>query len=352
VRKAKTNGDEGGRPTPTTMIEKELPDWPAIVGEFEGPQLAGDWLFRGEHDAKWTLKTTLERYTPPHVRLSRAEDKLLNEFRRRAHFYLAPQLIPESENAGEWLALMQHFGAPTRLLDVTRSPYLALYFAIEDNASVERSAVWAIERSWCLVAAGEAIFQADPKARDDIRRRIGPRGRYPTDTLEAMAQGVDSGRLQGDHWRHKATTVVVPFEPRKLSPRLSVQQGGFLVPRNLDLPFQQNLEALGNSGSYVIKYLVPHSERARILERLRIMNITREQLFPGLDGFAQSFQQFLFGETDEQRQRRIAQATLQVQANESVRSSSTVAASAADAQNRMNALLSFDPKPDGEPPTE
>ena len=35
-------------------------------------------------------------------------------------------------NRLEWLALMQHYGTPTRLLDFTRSPYVACYFALEE----------------------------------------------------------------------------------------------------------------------------------------------------------------------------------------------------------------------------
>src|SRR4051794_14591355 len=98
------------------MIELSLNDWDAILTEFEGPRFASsDWLFRGEHDSQWKLQTSLERHTPAEVLPLRAEDKLLSEFQKRAHVYLPPQLIPIAPNSGEWLALMQHFGAPTRL---------------------------------------------------------------------------------------------------------------------------------------------------------------------------------------------------------------------------------------------
>lgn len=71
------------------MIEQSLDDWDAILREFEGPRFAGsDWLFRGEHDIQWSLQTSLERHTPTEVLRSRAEDKLLSEFKKRAHVYL------------------------------------------------------------------------------------------------------------------------------------------------------------------------------------------------------------------------------------------------------------------------
>ena len=107
----------------------------------------------------------------------------------------------------------------------------------------------------------------------------------------------------------------------------------------IDVPFADNMDALGDSGGHVLKYSIPCAQRGRILERLRLMNITREQLFPGLDGFAQSFQQFLFRETETERRTRESEAALQVQRTESVRVSETqVSQMAADDQNRRNAV--------------
>ena len=102
----------------------------------------------------------------------------------------------------------------------------------------------------------------------------------------------------------------MPYEPQKLSQRLSIQQGEFLAPRNIEASFIENLNALGAPAGNVMKYWIPFSQRGPILERLRLMNITREQLFPGMDGFAQSFRQILFRETEEQKREREIRATL------------------------------------------
>ena len=50
--------------------------------------------------------------------------------------------VPEWEDDFQWLALMQHHGAPTRLLDFTWSPYVAAFLALE--RAVDDAAVWAI----------------------------------------------------------------------------------------------------------------------------------------------------------------------------------------------------------------
>src|SRR3954468_13724722 len=89
------------------------------------------WLFRGHRCPEWVLETSLERTCKrcgvPQVQYEKA---VWNEFRRHAHAYLSR--VPELPSTFEWLALMQHYGAPTRLLDFTASFWIALYLAFED----------------------------------------------------------------------------------------------------------------------------------------------------------------------------------------------------------------------------
>src|SRR5262245_47173266 len=77
------------------------------------------WIFRGHTADAWTLKTSLERALLPRrlyqQTASRLEGGLLRRFKRQAHHHLSD--VPDSDSWLEWLALMQHHGAPTRLLD-------------------------------------------------------------------------------------------------------------------------------------------------------------------------------------------------------------------------------------------
>src|SRR5262245_61240807 len=87
------------------------------------------WLFRGQRDADWPLQTTLERTDTQLDRVD-AEQFALQQFQSRALRFLRMVEVPTSTL--EWLALMQHHGAPTRLLDFTSSPYVVAFFALEE----------------------------------------------------------------------------------------------------------------------------------------------------------------------------------------------------------------------------
>src|SRR5919201_6006682 len=87
------------------------------------------WIFRGQSDARWELSTSLERVSGP-ASLERStgpafgaffEPILSKLFQSQAHNHTVEQQLPRSQL--KWWALMQHHGAPTRLLDWTASAY-------------------------------------------------------------------------------------------------------------------------------------------------------------------------------------------------------------------------------------
>lgn len=99
-----------------------------------------EWIYRGQSNSRWNLSTTLER-SKIQINFDDFEKELLYEFRKGAKFYLNQTEIPTSSI--EWIAMLQHYGAPTRLLDFTKSPYIAAYFAFEElNQNSNEVAIW------------------------------------------------------------------------------------------------------------------------------------------------------------------------------------------------------------------
>src|ERR1035441_8688531 len=87
------------------------------------------WVFRGQPNADWELQPSLERFASEMAQprmVDSIEGHHLHEFRRRAQHYT--ETVPEYGNLLERLALMRHHGSPSRLLDFSKSPYLAAFF--------------------------------------------------------------------------------------------------------------------------------------------------------------------------------------------------------------------------------
>jgi hypothetical protein len=234
------------------------------------------WVFRGQRDSKWGLVTTLER-SVQRLRtgrdLPRLEGGLLRRFKRQAHHYLPES--PPDDSWLEWLALMQHYGAPTRLLDWTYSFFVGLHFAVLDAEA--SSALWALDSTW----AGERVKALLPPAAWD-RVEKDPNLSSP-ETFVALFAGPSGHR----------TRLVCPVNPYRLNQRLAIQQGTFLCPGDVSAGFESNLAGLfpdAKANGRLIKCVISlnRSEREDVMRRLFRMNVTSTSLFPGLDGFARS----------------------------------------------------------------
>lgn len=244
----------------------------------------GRWAFRGHSDARWGLRPSLERMAAPGDQLQDAVNYVRTEFQRRSHHYHVE--LPGREHTLEWLALMQHHGAPTRLLDWTESAYVAAFFSTVTHAPPGQSpAIWAIDLDALHNRAIEMIKPFYPKADGpltfiDLNRL----SYYPTFDAVFMNPQAD------------VPGVIVPVKPYRMNERLSIQQGIFLCPSTLRMGFQailnHMLQSANESGvvknEWLFKLQILPSARLEILRELRKMNISYTTLFPGFDGFAAS----------------------------------------------------------------
>jgi len=101
------------------------------------------WVFRGQADVAWAVQNSFDRllnrveFYPPDYRvcdmereLRCEENEIFEKFQSQAQD-LPNSIRPCFETKLGWYALMQHYGVPTRLIDFTRNPFIALYFAVE-----------------------------------------------------------------------------------------------------------------------------------------------------------------------------------------------------------------------------
>jgi hypothetical protein len=86
----------------------------------------GSFLFRGENDVSYSLRPKFGRAQAKYPTNSpETERELLREFKLRG----VPHLPTVPSNDWDWLAIAQHFGLATRLLDWTENPLIGAYFA-------------------------------------------------------------------------------------------------------------------------------------------------------------------------------------------------------------------------------
>lgn len=246
---------EGG----SVYAEFRLSSWENFLEMVTESEYA-NWAFRGQRDDA-PLNCSLARYFRSFGIDPRAwpeqEERILRVFKRKAHQYL-PQ-PPAADDDFQWLALMQHHGAPTRLLDFTWSPYVAAFFALE--RATQNAAVWALNPRRVAMSGPRKPGKLDPRVPGNFEKYF----------------------LQGD------TPFIWLGEPDLMNKRLIAQSGTFAVPGMIDRPLAEIFNEVEEPNEVMAKFILPSDRiRERGMRELYRMNITWATLFPDLDGLGRS----------------------------------------------------------------
>ena len=245
-------------------------------------------FFRGQANESWKFSPSLYRRG-----LFKLESVLLTEIK-----HICPREIPE--NRFDALVKMQHFGMPTRLLDTTTNPLVALYFACENQAEKENDgAVYIFPNlpvSWSTDPLVELImdfvFDYHPERVliDEMLRHIKEKYTY----VMQRSMPKDINKLIS-----YLTIPALAVMPAKTNERIEAQDGAFFIfgmslrnqivgtnsvdlgrvycnfdPANVETP-----ENIWNSPETVI---IPASVKESILEQLDTLGINERKLFPDL----------------------------------------------------------------------
>lgn len=222
-------------------------------------------LFRGHSRADVPLSSGLSRHDGRQVVL---EKHLLRNFKKYARSHLEPN-EHEPSNFWHWIALAQHHGLPTRLLDWTYSPLIAAHFACWDFQEFDRDgAIWMVDS-----------HRAHDLLSDNLRGLLRAQGAHVF-TDEMLSEEIASFEELSAPQRNTAGQVLF-FEPPSLSARIVNQYACFSV----QIGEAGSLDTwLCDNPNIWQKVVIPAELKWEIRDKLDQSNITERVLFPGLDG--------------------------------------------------------------------
>ena len=235
--------------------------------------LPNNFAYRGQSDAGWSLQTSLERHVSAFEKMKMFEGRSIESFKHGLSMYAENTRHPNSKLA--WLSLMQHYGVPTRLLDFSTSPYVALYFAIESAEYAEDGnfALFAIDYDALVRESCSYVGKINSgflKYSDD----------FFTKCEEAFEEIIDINSYD----------VLWFVDPRYLNSRMEKQGGTFLISGSFNKPIEDLLNSHIYDGVCMEKILIPKQFFKNIYALLRKMNIGPKSIYGDLFGLAKHIQ--------------------------------------------------------------
>lgn len=239
-------------------------DFLALVDRLDrGPAVAPNYVARGQSDGAWGLVPTLLRDLSgdvSHEALIELEATLQREFVSQAFLHIDAEALGGRHNQLQKWAVMQHHGAPTRLLDWSRSLFVAAYYAVDSKWDCD-GAIWLCH---------QRALEIEVERQHPGYARNWTLSLFDSDAPQALCIWV----------------------PDRRTGRMTAQQGVFTVAANPLTSHEEviySLSAPRYAEALVFgKAVVPARLKPQFLRNLKAMNITANALFPGIDGLGRS----------------------------------------------------------------
>jgi hypothetical protein len=202
------------------------------------------------------------------------EQRALSYFRACAATFIGNP--PPEHDLINWLILMQHYGAPTRLLDWSESPFVAAYFAYSEMPPSQRepAVLWAYDTALAITT----LKEGDPPLRF-------PEPRDANFGAARLPWADEVNKLVHDHIEGRYV-IPLPVAPINPDPRMIAQQAILTVDACLKGGSMYPLPAGTGGLDLIYRIELPAEWRSAVLSDLAQMGITAAGLFPDIGGVA------------------------------------------------------------------
>ncbi len=255
-------------PAPVESVEDYLKQVRRIRDEWESADKFWKPWFRGQSCESWDLKPQL--YRRDDITLEEAlddEEEFRLEFERRGLQLVSDEKIPKTDI--EWYFLMQHYGAPTRLLDWTDGALMGLFFAAvprfnkRDPDRKKDAAVWVLDPDW--------LNKQTTTKKDDIEGVALPDWDIIREYLPEKFEKRD--------FRRKYPLAI---DPTHIARRLAVQRSRFTIHGSVFRGLEET--AARSKHPRLRKIIVARKSVRPIRKDLETCGISNTTLFPDLLG--------------------------------------------------------------------
>ena len=218
------------------------------------------YVFRGLSDTSYHLRTALQRLGGNYPAF---ENHLLRNFKKYAH-----QGMVEADTDWHWLSVAQHHGLPTRLLDWTYSPLIAMHFATANLEQYDKDgAIWCVHFGKVHELLPADLSHALQKEGADM---------FTVDMIQNTLPSIQE--FNDMH------SIPIFFEPPSMDTRIMNQYALFSINSDVTMELNHWLEQHPDLWKKVI---IPKELKWEVRDKLDQANVSERVLFPGMEGISQ-----------------------------------------------------------------
>lgn len=268
---------------------KELERYKIISNESD-KHYSLDLFYRGHSNKEYQLIPSIERINKQtYNKINATEYNLILKAKNEY-----PTLFSETDNPLDLLFKLQHYGIPTRLLDITSNPLVALYFSCNNNFNIDgeififgchfaQSFNDAMMEKLIKLLARNDIFSTKAINLYNLFLMLTKDYMFNTATIKVL--------IKQNNWEDSLKNVVNLIHfiyPPRLFERLRIQQGYFILFLNdykydeakQILRLDNNISPIPKDHKNIIaRYIIPAKSKKHLLEELKMLNITESTLF-------------------------------------------------------------------------